>query len=144
MHTQIQPHCCTHTQGSTLRSASVGFSWACRTATSRLQSCKDFWECQPFSSFKLPLPRRTFRGFHGLLLKDFSWEGPGCQYLQREAGGDVIADGTFSRQNVRAPWPGASGCPKMSCWINDQIIIDPSSTSCRLIALDNLCTLSLF
>lgn len=43
---------------------------------------------------------KNFQGISWVIVKEFQLEGPGCQYLQREADGDVIADGTFSRQTV--------------------------------------------
>lgn len=54
---------------------------------------------------------RNFRRCYGPLLKGFGLEGPSCQYLKMEVGGNVVADDQFSREH---PGPVQRG-PIKSC-----------------------------
>lgn len=95
-----------------------------------------------------PLPPGSSRGFSGSLLKVSGWRVLAANaYRWRQVRMSLLMPRSpEGSEEFRVPCLGTSGCLKMRCWINDQItiIINPSSTTYWLIALDKLCTLSLF
>lgn len=59
---------------------------------------KGLWELHSFFSLTLPLSLQEFQGIVWAIVKSLGLEGPSCQYLKMEVGGNVVVDDLFSRE----------------------------------------------
>ena len=71
---------------------------------------KGLWELHPFFSLTLPLSLQEFQGIVWAIVKGLGLEGPSCQYLKMEVGGNVVVDDLYSPerlkqcQSIQAPY----------------------------------------